>query len=382
MRGVLLGTTAFVGAGLALGPPADAAPPVKLSAGGIFNAAYMVVLNDDGEGEAGNEHNTDGFFQDAELRFSGSTMLDNGLEVGARVELEGETDDQQIDESWVYFSGGFGEVRAGSFDDALGEMCVVPPGGTENFSAFSPNQWGANTLTTNSICTGVDDEGDAQKIAYFSPAFGGFRLGISYTPSGDKKGHDDGVGPHVGMPVNEDNESRHNVSVYGTYTYDAEDWNLQVGAGGAWEGHVENADGDPDRDESEFYQAGILVGIGDLLFGAAFEYYGDDDLFVATIENGDAVARVVGAGAGYEIDSWEFGIGYSFGQADIDNRGAPNDRFTLQRVALTADYELAAGIDVDGEIAYTWQHVRGPDFDSAGDHYDAVEFGLGTSIEF
>jgi hypothetical protein len=118
------------------------------------------------------------------------------------------------------------------------------------------------------------------------------------------------------------------------------------------------------------------------LFGAAFEYYGDDDLFVATIENGDAVARVVGAGAGYEIDSWEFGIGYSFGQADIDNRGAPNDRFTLQRVALTADYELAAGIDVDGEIAYTWQHVRGPDFDSAGDHYDAVEFGLGTSIEF
>lgn len=384
MKRVLLGTTAFLGAGLAFGPSAGAAPPVKLSLGGIFNAAYMVVLDDDDEGEAGNEHNTDGFFQDAELRFSGSTTLDNGLEVGARVELEGETDDQQIDESWVYFSGGFGEVRAGSFDDALGEMCIVPPGGTENFSAFSPNQWGANTLTTNSICTGVDDEGDAQKIAYFSPVFGGFQLGISYTPSGDKKGHDDGVGPHIGMPTNEDDESRHNVSIYGTYTYEGEDWDLQIGAGGGWEGHVEKADGGPNRDESEFYQAGILVGIGDFSFGAAVEYYNDDDLFVATLENGDAVADrwVAGAGAGYEIDSWEFGIGYSFGRADIDNRGAPDDRFTLQRVALTADYELAVGIDLDGEVAYTWQHVRGPDFDPAEDHYDAIEFGLGTSIEF
>jgi predicted porin len=384
MKRMLLGTTAFMSAGVMLGAPALCAEPVRLSIGGSFNEAYMAVADDDGEGEAGNERNTDGFFNDAELRFAGSTTLDNGLEVGARVELEGETDDEQIDESWVYFSGGFGEARIGSFDDALGEMCVIPPGGTENFSAFSPNQWGANTLTSNSVCTGIDDEGDAQKIGYFTPIIGGFQLGLSYTPSGDKKNHVDGVGPHVGMPVNEDDESRHNVSLYATYSFESEDWSIELGAGGAWEGNVEKTAGEPNRAESEFYQAGIVVGLGDVSVGAAFEYYHDDDLFVATLENGDVVADrwVAGIGAAYDFDPWEVGIGYSIQRADIDIRAGDDDRLTLQRVALTADYELAGGIDLDGELAYTRQDVRGPDFADSADNYDAIEIGIGTTIEF
>jgi outer membrane protein OmpU len=384
MKRILLGTTALFSAGAMLSAPAFCAEPIKVTIGGSFNEAYVAVFDDDGEGESGNEHNTDGFFNDAELRFSGQAQLDNGLEVGAHVELEGENDEDQIDESWVYFSGGFGEARIGSLESALGEMCIIPPGGTENFSAFSPNQWGANTLTSNSVCTGIDDEGDAQKILYISPSFGGFQLGLSYTPSGDKKDHTDGVGPHVGMPTNEEDESRHNVSLYGTYVYEAEDWNIQIGAGGGWEGNVEKADGGPNRAESEFYQAGIVVGIGDVSIGAAFEYYNDDDLFVATLENGDVVADrwVVGIGAEYELDDWTFGLGYSLGRADIDIRNSGDDDFTLQRAVVTADYELGPGIDVDAELGYTRQDVSGPDFADSADDYDAIEIGIGTSIEF
>jgi predicted porin len=360
---------------------------IQLQVGGEFNAAYQAVFDDDSEGEPGNERNTDGLFQDAEIHFTGSTVLDNGLEVGARIELAGEDDDgSQIDEAWIYFSGGFGEVRMGSFDDALALLCVIPPGGTENFSAFSPNQWGANTVTSNSVCTGVDDEGDAQKLLYLSPVFAGFQLGLSYTPSGDKKTHGDGVGAHLGMPVNEDDASRHNVSLYGTYSYETEDWYLQVGLGGSWEGNVEKADGEPNRDESEFYQAGVLVGIEDVSFGASFEYYHDDDLFLATLENGDVVADrwVLGVGAAYELEPWTFGIGYSILQADIDIAGAPDEDFTQQRAALTASYELGAGIDLDGELAYTWTDAdpeSAPDFTDLAD-YDAFEIGTGIAIEF
>ena len=360
---------------------------IELQVGGEFNAAYQAVFDDDGEGEPGNERNTDGLFQDAEIHFTGSTVLDNGLEVGARIELAGEDDDgSQIDEAWIYFSGGFGEVRMGSFDDALALLCVIPPGGTENFSAFSPNQWGANTVTSNSVCTGVDDEGDAQKLLYLSPVFAGFQLGLSYTPSGDKKTHGDGVGAHLGMPVNEDDASRHNVSLYGTYSYETEDWYLQVGLGGSWEGNVEKADGEPNRDESVFYQAGVLVGIEDVSFGASFEYYHDDDLFLATLENGDVVADrwVLGVGAAYELEPWTFGIGYSILQADIDIAGAPDEDFTQQRAALTASYELSSGIDLDGELAYTWTDAdpeSAPDFAGLAD-YDAFEIGTGIAIEF
>jgi outer membrane protein OmpU len=389
MRRVLTRSGALVGAGLAAGATsvvARAADGIRLQVGGEYNAAYLAVIDDDDEGEPGNERNTDGFFQDAAIHFSGSTVLDNGLEIGARIELTGETDEDQIDESWIYFSGGFGEVRIGSFDDALASMCVFPPGGTENFSAFSPNQWGANTLTTNSVCTGVDDEGDAQKILYLSPIFGGFQLGLSYTPSGDKKDHDDGVGPHTGMPVNVEDASRHNVSLYGVYTYEAEDWSLQVGAGGSWEGHVESANGGPDREESDFYQAGVLVGLGEFEIGASFEYYNDDDLFVATLENGDVIADywVLGVGAAYELEPWTFGVGYSISDADIDFRGAPDESFTQQRAALTAIYNLGPGIDLDGEVAYTWSDADPEDASDFADFadYDAIELGTGIAIEF
>ena len=360
---------------------------IQLHVGGEFNAAYMAVFDDDGEGEPGNDRNTVGLFQEAEIHFTGSTVLDNGLELGTRIELAGEDDDDgQIDESWIYFSGGFGEVRIGALDEALALLCVFPPGGSENFSAFSPDQWGANTLTSNSVCEGVDDEGDAQKVLYLSPVFGGFQLGLSYTPSGDKKTHADGVGPHVGMPENEDDASRHNVSVYGTYSYETEGWYLQLGAGGSWEGNVEKADGGPNREESEFYQAGILVGIDDLSFGASFEFYNDDDLFAATLENGDVVADrwVLGIGAAYELEPWTFGVGYSVLQADIDIEGAPNEHFTQQRAALTAIYALGSGIDLDGELAYTWTDAdpeSAPDFADLAD-YDAFEIGTGIAIEF
>src|SRR6185295_17459569 len=123
-RVALLGSTALFGAGM-MANTAMAADGIKLGVGGFFRTAYMVNFDDDSEGEAGNERNTDGVFSDAEIHFTGSTVLDNGLEVGARVELEGEDDDSdQIDEAWVYFSGGFGELRIGSIDDALGTMCV------------------------------------------------------------------------------------------------------------------------------------------------------------------------------------------------------------------------------------------------------------------
>src|SRR5688572_18825543 len=169
-RVALLGSTALFGAGM-VATPALAADGIKLGVGGFFRTAYMATFDDDSEGEPGNERNTDGVFSDAEIHFTGSTVLDNGLEVGARVELEGEDNGaaaDQIDEAWIYFSGGFGELRMGSDDDALANACIVPPGGTGNFSAFSPNQCGANTNTSNTVCTGVDDSGDAQMFVYLT----------------------------------------------------------------------------------------------------------------------------------------------------------------------------------------------------------------------
>ena len=221
MKKALLGTTALLAGGLAAGT-AYAADGIKLGVGGYFRTAYMVVIDDDGEGEPCNEHNTDGFFSESEIHFKGSTVLDNGLEVGARVELEGETAGDQMDEAWVSFAGGFGEIHIGSEDGALANNCIVPPGGTGNFSAFSPNQWGANSYSSNSVCAGVD--GDSQKILYVTPVFSGFQFALSYTPGEGHEHHGNEGGPHLGMPTNVDGQSRHNVSFYATYEYEGDGW--------------------------------------------------------------------------------------------------------------------------------------------------------------
>ena len=381
MKKVLLGTTALLGAGL-VASPAFAADGIKLGVGGFFKTAYMVNFDDDSEGEPGNERNTDGVFSDAEIHFTGSTVLDNGLEVGARVELEGEDDDgDQIDEAWIYFSGGFGELRMGSDDDALANACIVPPGGTGNFSAFSPNQWGANTATSNSVCSGVDDRGDAQKFVYISPSFAGFQFTGSYTPNGGDERHGDGVGAHLGMPTNDDEESRHNVSAYLSYSFEGDGWGLTAGAGASFEGHVEQAPG-PDRDEQDFYQAGLNLTFGNFSVGGVFEYFHDID------DQGDdnIDTWVAGGGIAYTMDAWTVGAQYSHG--DSENDGANGGDSTQDRAMLIGNYAMGPGINIDAEIAYTWVDVSGGDDanttfgDQDLDGYDALEIGIGTNITF
>jgi outer membrane protein OmpU len=386
MKKVLLGTTALLGAGL-VASPAFAADGIKLGVGGYFKTAYMVNFDDNSDGEPGDNHSVDGVFSDAEVHFTGSTQLDNGLEVGARVELEGETASDQIDEAWIWFSGGFGEIRMGSDDEALANACIVPPGGTGNFSAFSPNQWGANTFTSNTICTGVDDKGDAQKLIYISPVFAGFQLTASYTPNGGSENQTDGGGPHVGMPFHDEGESRHNASVYLSYSYEGDGWGVTAGGGASFEGAVESGHaGAPDRDTQDFYQAGLNLTFGNFAIGGVFEYFNDGLAFSSFHDNGinqEADQWGAGLGIAYTMDAFTVGAQYSHEEFDISSNVAQDADATINRVVLTGNYAMGPGINIDGELGYTWQDTdEGDFFDEGTDGYDSFEIGIGTNISF
>ena len=403
MKTVLRSSTALLGAGLATGAGASAAAaeePIELSVGGFFRAAYMVVLDDDAEFEPGDDRAEDGFFNDAEIHFKGRTVLDNGLEVGARVELEGESDSgdggDQIDEAWVYFAGGFGEFRIGSEDEALALACLLPPGGTANFSAFSPNQWGANAFSpiSNSACTGVDEVSDAQKILYISPVFGGFQLTLSYTPDPQSETHDDGVGPHLGMtPKFEDSGvSNFNASAYLTYAYQGRGWGANWGGGASFEGEIDDFEGffDDNFEEGDFYQTALTFDFGGVSVGGAFEYYND----ITNIESGflgielsnQHDAWVAGGGVAYLYNAWTFGAQYSY-RKDIFKSESDGDsdrtETVQQRAVVTVNYDLGPGISIDGEIGYTWRDEDPEDeFLFADDDYEGLEFGIGTALRF
>jgi hypothetical protein len=391
MKKVLLGTTALLGVGVFAGTAA-ASDGIKLSLGGFYRTSYQMVFDDGEEGEPGNDTNTDGLFTDGEVHFNGETTLDNGLTVGVRIELEAENEGDQIDESYAFFSGGFGEVRVGNDDSALQGLCITPPGGTTNFGATSQGQFAENspiasggTLnapTSNSVCWGVDN--DATKVVYFSPNWGGFSFGLSYTPDGDQEGAGN-HGGHKGMPDHAVNESNHNVAAYLSYSYEGDGWGLTWGGGADFEGRIEkDGTGDSDRNAADFYQTGLVLNFGGLSIGGAFEYYND---FTAGLTDVDSDGWVAGGGISYNVDAWTVGLQYTHLDFENNDPDVADDAFdfTRDRIVLTGNYEMGPGVSLDAELGYTWVDVSGAadgsDADNA-DNYDAFEIGVGTAFTF
>lgn len=141
---VLLGTTALVSAGL-VAQNAQAADPIELSVGGYHNWAFFVTDNDDGAGtddlpaEPGFQLGDHDLKFDGEVQLRGSTVLDNGLEVGVRIEIEGETNGDQFDENYAWIEGSFGTFRFGNDDPAAAQMATAAPYLNYVFGANSPS---------------------------------------------------------------------------------------------------------------------------------------------------------------------------------------------------------------------------------------------------
>jgi hypothetical protein len=53
-----------------------------------------------------------------------------------------------------------------------------------------------------------------------------------------------------------------------------------------------------------------------------------------------------------------------------------------QRAVATVNYALGPGINLDGEIAYTWRDRDPESLTKTDDDYDGVEFGIGTALAF
>jgi hypothetical protein len=374
MKKILLGSGALLAAG-AVANPAFAADGIKLGLGGFFRTAIDFNFDNHQSGDLGNNKYNDGVFSDGEIYFVGKTTLDNGLTVGARVELEAEESTDQIDAAYIYFQGGFGETRIGSLKGALAQLCITPVGGTANFGAFSQDQTINNAFSGKSagVCNAVDgwvsgQKDKSQKIVYITPNFGGFQLGLSWSPNGARE--NTGVtGFHSGMPDVTNGEQRNVVDAYATFKRDFGGWGVQWGGGGSW-GLTLGGTPSATQSKGENYQTALNLNFGNLSVGGAFEYYNngfgkDRDFWVA------------GAGAAYKFDAFTVGLQYSHSQGEIS---ALNIDRRINTMALTGNYAMGPGISLDGTIQYTW--AGGDTGDAAHGGYHAVSLGLGTSFTF
>ena len=125
----------------------------------------------------------DDFGTDNEIVISFSNKTDSGLTIGGKMEMGNYNDDTAnttavIDESVLTISGGFGTFRLGN-EDSVHESFGI----TE---VDLIDEEGNGRYTGNSISGNAGEQGstDTNKIAYLTPAMGGFKAGISVEDSG------------------------------------------------------------------------------------------------------------------------------------------------------------------------------------------------------
>lgn len=198
---LLLQTALVAAAGLFIADIADAqtkATPIGVTVGGYMARVFKMQDADENRTNGNSTSKTFGA-PDAEIWFNIRGVLDNGAVVGGRIELEGATDGDQIDESYFFAERtDIGRVEIGSTDRATSKMVYGAPVAIPGYGTIDPTgaisvitvPTGARTTTSVTKFSGAND--DAEGINLYtssnrylgSTAGKGLMLGVSYTPDG------------------------------------------------------------------------------------------------------------------------------------------------------------------------------------------------------
>ena len=341
MRKTLLATTALAAAGaFAAGPvlAADMADKLSVGVSGFMEQWIGVSSLDDAADDGGVSQ-----YSDTEVWFRGSLEADNGLKFSVRIELEGNTSGDQIDESFATVSGSFGQLVIGSEDDPASLMHYGNKDVGVGLNCGDPGFLNGLVGCARSGNIGLGTSGwliggDSQKVAYYTPRMEGVQFGISYSPESVEDGG--------GSPLNNDNEA---VSLGLNYMGGIGDASVAVSAGYFDKSQVLSAyavNGDDDDanditkiDAQTFANFGLRVGFGAFGFDVAYAQH-DGGLYTMdgddAVKNGAADYEVVSAGANYTEGPMAVSLSHMMAEADNDDEA--------NATMFSFSYTLAPGI--------------------------------------
>ena len=421
MKKLLLSSVAICGLTLAAPAMADGHDGgVKLDLGGFYKG-YLTYTDQD-TAPSLEERNLD-WLQTTEIHFTGETVLDNGLTIGAHFEIEADNDDDaEIEESYAYFSGAWGRLNAGAENGAAYLLQVAAPSadsnldgirayvqpvnysiasdglaqvfaledtaegavgfvGTDGNTAGDINVTGPFNSSELFVFDYDDDVSEySNKLTYLTPVFQGFQAGVSYAPENDDTGRElDGV--HAD-DVAGDYGDTYEIAL--RYAGEFEGFGVTVGAGfthseleadvaagtiyiedGTNPGFQALEDTNVALDDRQSWNVGLDIDVAAFGLGVA---YVEDDL--GFDDGADRDTLVVGAD--YTNGPWKLGASYYnqdqeiFGVDELET-----DRFTGGVV-----YTYGPGMTFRGSISYIDHET-----DTLGD-VDATSVLLGTQINF
>ena len=337
MKKVLLGTTALVAAGL-LAQPALASDPIKLQVKGYYQNLVTFSDVDEPAGSTANYKDAQ-FRHEGEVHFKGETKLDNGLTVGFDAQLEivnvglsgGQPRD--MDEVYMYFSGGFGKLQLGSENGAAYLLHVgIPSVGL----GFDDRNFGV--AASNGGHGRPNISGDSAQGTYFTPNMGGFQAGVSYSPNIDHQGLSGNGFGVMTVPTG----SVEDVIGLGL-KYSGKFGDASVAVSGGYETGSVVGGGNVDP---EIWSLGLNVGFGGFTVGAS---YADSENYDSGSLNPGADGDVMALGLAYKTGPWGVSAGYQ--KTDYEIAGVATSR-SADEYELAASYQLGAGVQLRGGLIH------------------------------
>jgi outer membrane protein OmpU len=395
MKKQLLSTSALVAAGMiaAVATPstvqaqqtaqAPASSPIQVQVGGYMRQYFGYVDQDDtsvasttvAQQTQTQKPRAINVTSDTEIYFSGKTTLSNGISVAMRVELEGNTSNDMIDESFATIEGAFGQIYLGSTDHVAAKLLIAAPnaapgpitavGGVYgNYGLNAGLKNGGSTSVTPGIGNAIQmNDDDAEKISYVTPRFAGFQAGISYTP--------ELVQDHVGAGfARTESRTTYNrgIAVGANFTRAFGAFDVAVGAG-------YNKLQAPSVDASnptvatmpdpEGYAIGAQIGYAGFRLGGGYANVKDQAAplgLAAGNAAGAASNTITGFGDNWNHGSvYEVGLTYTFGPAAVGINyvnGESKDTTALagdskyEAIGVNGKYTLGPGVDVIGAVIH------------------------------
>jgi len=354
MKKVLLGTSALALAGAFVTPAAAAEWDVAF---GGYMEQHMGFASTDYDDDRSGDWDGIDVKSDSEIHFKPSITLDNGLKIGVDVQLEANTSGDQIDESFLYIKGSFGEILLGSENSAGYKMTYTAPsvsmvgvnsGSLNAYIPFETNDAFRGTLMATTVENATNN--DAQRITYFSPRFAGFQLGVSYARDGNQDSN---------SQVDTDSTLHDFVDVGANYVNTFGDVSI------ALSGRYGIADRPNSGDNPDVWGAGLNLGFGGFTVGGSYARQNDTNS-----SDGEAWD----AGVSYATGPWGFSLTYFNGENE-DNDGAGDEN--LEEWLFAVRYSLAKGVNLEGFGGYV-------DFeeDNNSDNLDGFVIGTGIKVSF
>ncbi len=395
MKKVLLGTSAIALVGAMSAPASAAEWDVKV---GGYMTQHVAYANNDVDLVSGTGATASGSFaglsissggeydgidskQDAEVHFLPSITLDNGIKIGANIQLEAASTGDQIDESYMYIRGSFGELNLGSENSAGYKMHYAAPdvsnvgvnsGSTTAFVPWSGAGAGADVFRGTLGSTYIENlrNNDAQRITYYTPRFAGFQVGASYARDGFQD---------TNAQVDCDATTCDFFDFGANYVNSFGDFNVAISG----QYGFANANGGSDP---QIWSLGANLGFAGFTLGGS---YADQD-------NGGVVdGHAWDAGVSYETGPWGFSVTYFHGEnfdndclgvgtAATTNNCIGNSDEEVDQYMLGISYALAQGVGLHafgGYVDFDGARITGGE-DSARADVDGWFIGTNIGISF